>query len=635
MKKIAKIAVAVLVVAAVFAAALPAAKAATVAELEATIKALQAQIAALGGGSAGSASANYAPFTKNLSLGSRGDDVARLQQYLEEGGYLTMPAGASYGYFGKLTQKALIAYQKDNDITPASGYFGPKTRAVVNADLEARAAASETASTTPSTPEVGSTTAPTVMQGDGSLTATVKSSPSDGQTVKKGETKDVMALEFKATGGDVSVNRIKLKFDKRPWLYFGKVTLKDDAGNVIAEKALDASSVEEVTSGSDYRVSFDGFTPIVVKQGEKKTATVSVSALASTDKTDTAIVISATSSDSIRTVNGKGYTETLGADKTRTVSFKASTAGNLVVTQSADTPKAKTAQVKANSETTEITLGKFDLKAENRNVTVKHVGLALNSASATSAIYEINLYDPSGNKFSGQSSSTLTNGYEFTDIDYVVPQDQRVSFTVKAKFKSKTDIGDAFSEGMTVKYTSVTVGAEDSAYDPASVSGSADSYETALYSQSLGVVVTGKRIDTQNVDNKPSKATGYIEFKVTAGDDPVYVLKLNSINAQTTASTTAGVEGKVNDSTNTGFSQELKTVDADEKTYSYLVPAGADRTFRWNFSIELTGTSTGVFRQAIIDAIHWATTDSDSASNSKTYNYNMTDFKSDSVSLSK
>ncbi|MEI6494699.1 MAG: peptidoglycan-binding protein, partial [bacterium] len=268
MQKFVKFAVAALVVAVVFAAALPAAKAATAAELEATIKALQAQIAALGAGSsAGSAAADYTPFEMNLKLGSKGDDVTRLQQYLEESGDLTMPEGADYGYFGAATKKAVIAYQEANDISPASGNFGPLTREAVNADLEAKAAA---VVETPATPEVtGSTTAPTVMSGDGSLTATVKSSPSDTQTLKEGQTKDIMALELKATGGDVSANRIKIKFNKRAWLYFGKVTLKDAAGIVIAEKALD-SSMEEVTSGSDYRLSFEDFTPIVVKQGEKK-----------------------------------------------------------------------------------------------------------------------------------------------------------------------------------------------------------------------------------------------------------------------------------------------------------------------------------------------------------------------------
>ena len=42
--------------------------------------------------------------------------------------------GATH-YFGLLTYKALVEYQKMASITPASGFFGPKTRAFVNALL--------------------------------------------------------------------------------------------------------------------------------------------------------------------------------------------------------------------------------------------------------------------------------------------------------------------------------------------------------------------------------------------------------------------------------------------------------------------------------------------------------------------
>ncbi|MDE2188533.1 MAG: peptidoglycan-binding protein [Patescibacteria group bacterium] len=69
-------------------------------------------------------------FTRNLTIGSRGSDVTELQNILITQGLL----GASYntGYFGSLTQTALAKYQADNDISPSSGYFGPKTRAVMS-----------------------------------------------------------------------------------------------------------------------------------------------------------------------------------------------------------------------------------------------------------------------------------------------------------------------------------------------------------------------------------------------------------------------------------------------------------------------------------------------------------------------
>ena len=117
-----------LVVAAAFIFALvgvSTAKAATVEELTALIAQLQAQIAALTGGSTTAAG----EITKDLTIGSRGDQVEILQKYLEDEGYLVMPAGVAYGYFGNLTKAAVAKWQADNGVAPAAGYFGSISRA--------------------------------------------------------------------------------------------------------------------------------------------------------------------------------------------------------------------------------------------------------------------------------------------------------------------------------------------------------------------------------------------------------------------------------------------------------------------------------------------------------------------------
>src|SRR6187551_1872128 len=75
-------------------------------------------------------------FTRDLSLGSTGDDVRTLQQFLmgRAGPAATVlrSVGAT-GYFGVLTQNAVIEFQKSTGITPAVGYVGAKTRARFNA----------------------------------------------------------------------------------------------------------------------------------------------------------------------------------------------------------------------------------------------------------------------------------------------------------------------------------------------------------------------------------------------------------------------------------------------------------------------------------------------------------------------
>lgn len=73
--------------------------------------------------------ATPASFSRNLTLGSDGEDVRALQTLLISKGY-QIPAGAT-GYFGIQTRTALAAYQRANGITPAAGYFGEKTRGVL------------------------------------------------------------------------------------------------------------------------------------------------------------------------------------------------------------------------------------------------------------------------------------------------------------------------------------------------------------------------------------------------------------------------------------------------------------------------------------------------------------------------
>ena len=69
--------------------------------------------------------------TRQLSLGSRGTDVSRLQTFLREKSFFSPEVNT--GYFGKLTQKAVIQFQRANGLDPV-GIVGPKTRTKIGAD---------------------------------------------------------------------------------------------------------------------------------------------------------------------------------------------------------------------------------------------------------------------------------------------------------------------------------------------------------------------------------------------------------------------------------------------------------------------------------------------------------------------
>lgn len=68
-----------------------------------------------------------ASFTRNLSFGSSGADVKRLQTILIKKGYLKTAAN---GNFGPSTRAALKAWQKAKGLS-ASGFFGPQSRAAI------------------------------------------------------------------------------------------------------------------------------------------------------------------------------------------------------------------------------------------------------------------------------------------------------------------------------------------------------------------------------------------------------------------------------------------------------------------------------------------------------------------------
>ncbi|MEK7552592.1 MAG: peptidoglycan-binding domain-containing protein, partial [Patescibacteria group bacterium] len=74
-------------------------------------------------------------FTRNLEVGDAGEDVLCLQKFLNGAGFTIATSGvgspgAETDLFGELTKEALMRWQVAQGITPASGYFGPKSRVV-------------------------------------------------------------------------------------------------------------------------------------------------------------------------------------------------------------------------------------------------------------------------------------------------------------------------------------------------------------------------------------------------------------------------------------------------------------------------------------------------------------------------
>ncbi len=121
----------------------PASNAALIESLKAQLNALLAKIAAMTGTSMSATGASMpvggGTFARDLQVGSTGEDVRALQQYLNSHGYTVAEsgpgsAGSETTMYGNATKAAVIKLQTAAGISPAVGYFGPKTRAYVNAN---------------------------------------------------------------------------------------------------------------------------------------------------------------------------------------------------------------------------------------------------------------------------------------------------------------------------------------------------------------------------------------------------------------------------------------------------------------------------------------------------------------------
>lgn len=137
----------------------------------------------------------------DLGIGSRGSDVVALQQILVDEGYLTLSPS---GYFGSATQAALAHWQKENSISPASGYFGPKSRAALKTLLTtaspSMAAITPATSTTTAAPDISAALS------NQTIPETALISDADAATARA----SVLAIDLTASAeSDITIQEMK------------------------------------------------------------------------------------------------------------------------------------------------------------------------------------------------------------------------------------------------------------------------------------------------------------------------------------------------------------------------------------------------------------------------------------------
>lgn len=415
------------------------AQAMTTSEIMAAIATLQAQLSSMTGGSS-----SYA-FSTDLTLGSKGADVTALQQLLVSKGYLTMPAGVAMGYFGNLTKAAVSAWQAASGISPAAGYFGPKSRGVVNA----MAGPTVPGPTTPG-PVAGGT--------EGSFTVKQSAQPANDTNVTKNSNVPVYGVEIKAQSSDMVIDRADLEFAVTV-----NSTTVNPSGFISSISAWDGSTLLKTMplgagdftkdSSNLYYVRMTGLGFKVPKDATKSiTFSINTNSISSADYARGLTVKGwSGTTQNIRGVDTVGLNSYANDNWTSTFTFNASNNSTLTGSaNSAATPKAQTIAVNTSDGVRGVSMLTFDLKSTigDSNLTDVRVYVKTDSVSTSNptALY---LYD--GATLLGSASVTVTSGsgtVNFTNLDVAIAKDATKALTVKADFPS-TAVGVASTTVLT------------------------------------------------------------------------------------------------------------------------------------------------------------------------------------------
>lgn len=625
----------------------PSAKAATTEELQAQINALLAQISALQGTTA-SASMT---FTMDLTLGSSGAEVTALQNWLISKGY-SIPAGAT-GYFGAQTQAALAAYQAANGISPAAGYFGPITRAKVNA------AGGSTGSTGGNTGSTGG-----LSGGAGSVDDYSLISDLSGEEVGEDEEDvEVAGLEVEADeGSDLELTAVRLVLDEGTGAtsdfedYAAEVSVWLDGEEVARVDADEFNDDNDWT----HTVSLED---AVLEAGETGELTVAITGASNLDTGDAGDEWDVDFTQ-VRFMDADGATISEDpAVAVTTFSFElfASAANTeLKITQGEDEDTVNDAHVidiDATDETDDAPLLSFNIEIEGDsdvNLDALPVTITVaNQDNVDEMISGLTLWMDGEEVGSASISSDCltdpdcaavgaTEDYLFDDMDLDLSAGDDYEFVVTADIYGITDTGDV-AAGDTIRATVGETETDLASFDAEDESGEdlvdADKTGTVAGSASevrdIGIAVKFVSSDAEishagDVANTTDSDQGTftITFDVTAFGGDVYIdgTKPDETGGATesdlfVSNTDTYVDSNITSPTGATLSG---TQDADAR---FLV--NEDETERFTVTFVTTAGADGLF-QVELDSILYALTDVDG---DLQYTFNLDDFKTPSINM--
>ena len=626
----AKLAVAFVAVAMVFAAYAPAAQAQSSEDLQAMINDLLAQVAALQaqtGQGATQVASGVCPYTwtRDLSSGSTGADVMKLQQFLNADPDTRVAAagagsvGAETEYYGPATAAAVSKFQvkyRAEVLSPAglvnpTGYFGPGSRAAANSKCTA-APVMDDEDMDDEDMDDGE------LQGEASLD---NFELDDGEsTLEEGdEDMSIGEITVEFTNGDAEISRIDITLvgdnSDQPWDAFDTISLWVD-GDKIAE--MDASDEDDYLDEDAGELRFTNL-GLIAREDDSMEIIVAASVQNNLDAEELDGWTLEVSSFRFFDADGVAETESDPADGDEST-FEIQEAGSdesLDISLASSNPDSTDIVVDTDSDTNGVTILVAELEAQDNDIELNTVVVLVTTTGATTTdvVDDIHLvidgqefdaeaigtetdYSASANGAgtglsSGKSemASASTSVWYLFDIDgdVTIDEDDQVDMEVVVDFND-TDDGDRYANGATIKASVTSTetdewdaeGADDLAngqYD-----GTAVGDIHTLVAEGILVPADGFDSETDLLGQDDTIGEFVLTFEVTAVEDDFY------ITSQTATSGEAGIdEGVVYSVTNATGGTVTAILDstADEDTTDvFTVREGETETFTLTVTVD-------------------------------------------------
>ncbi|MEX1087403.1 MAG: peptidoglycan-binding protein [Candidatus Paceibacterota bacterium] len=527
------------------------ADAATITALQAQIAALQAQIAAFQSGT----HSQYT-FTRNLTVGSTGEEVRQLQIFLNQDSdtrLATVGAGSpgqETSYFGPITRNAVVRFQTKyaSDVllplglSSATGFWGPSSRAMANELIRSD-------QPDPQVPgdDDDDTDSDELRGGAGSLDSANFISGLNNEEVGEGANDvEVAGLEVEADdSSDIEIRAVRIDFDQgnadRDFRrYAEEVSIWLD-GKKYAEVNAD-----RFDDDNDYTRTITLDRGAIIRAGDEADLVVRVSALRNIDSADLGETWNVTfqsvrfrdAQNAIITDSGTGD---IGNSRTFSFeSFASAADAELRVSRSSDDMDSRVVNVHSSNDTDDVELLRFEMSARgDSDLRVRDIPITLTATGATDVDHVVNtLYvEANGTKYSvNVNTNSASQVITFNDFDEVIDAGETMEIVVRADIN---DLDSNFDEGDTLKaeYTTSNRANTDIEDESGTDLSSGDRSGTALgklivfYDKGIFTSLENAQVTVSSVSSNSSAERGNykIVFDVEAFDSDVFIAKQASV----------------------------------------------------------------------------------------------------------